>query len=576
MNYLGLDTETINGKCRLLCLSDGSIFKIRSAKDVRAFLDQWEAQDFVAFNADYDIQSLMVYLPRGIVDDLLKGFPAEYEGLTLVYVKDKFFKFDDNVIYDCYQFYQMGLDRAAKKYLGEGKGDVDAAHIAKENIYSQQVIDYCIRDAQLVLKLFNVFHDALPDSVKDVPPLSNAYYSGKYFKDELKANRKIPVNVNREFRKIYYGARNEILERGHYPEGLWYYDISGAYPYEIAMLPALKDPYITRGKSYCREAAFSVYHVKAFIPDPYVSPILSKMKGLSVYPVGHFDGLISKPEYERIKDYPHRIVSGQHIIPGEVEYPFKEKIDKLWGLRKTVPNPLPVKVIMNSLYGKMASAVPKWRGSGWKGMEGCIDVEWNRDGKVFYLVEDIFNSNFVYASHITAKVRCRMYDLIKEFPKDIVAVQTDSVMSKAPLPLRVTDKLGDWKVEFWDEAYVLGSGVYFFRIGNEWEGKFRGFNFPKDRLPKVMHDLLTGKGPSVEFGSKKRVSLQESRRIDDDALANVIMDVTKRLNINFDKKRVWGDVWKSGSEIKTKRIVSKPHFFYRPDVQLELNFKSGV
>lgn len=569
MIYLGLDTETINGSCRLLCLSDGSVFKMKSIYDVKRFLKKWQGQDFIAFNADYDIQALIKYLPRNIIDLLLKGITAEYDGITMVYIPDKFFKFNDNVIYDCYQFYHMGLDRAAKKYLGKGKGAVDAAQITEANIYTDKVIKYCIRDAKLVAELFSTFREALPDSVKDVPPLSNAYYSGKYFADELRSNRGIELRVNKQFRGAYHGARNEIFERGHYPDGLYYYDISGAYPYEIALLPSMKNPFVIDSKAYAPDADFSIYRVQAFIDNKFVSPVLMKTQTLSVYPGGFFDGLVTKPEYERIKDYPHKILAASHIGQRSKYCPFKSKIDELWALRKTVSNPMPVKIIMNSLYGKMASAVPKWQKSP-GGMGACLDIEWARNGKIYYLVEDLFHSNFVYASHITAKVRCRMYDIVNEFPDDIVAVQTDSVMSKRPLPLRISDRLGDWKVEKWDEAYVLGSGVYFFRIGDEWQGKFRGFDFPKDRLLSVMKALLSSEKTRIEFPSKRRVSLQESRRIKDDSLANIIMDATKKLDINFDKKRLWESCWLSGREIRTKRIKSIALFHYRPELQLSL------
>lgn len=571
MNYLGLDTETINGACRLLCLSDESVFKIKSIFDVKRFLKKWKGQDFIAFNADYDIQSLLKYLPRNIIDMLLKGIPVDFMDMKLIYVPDKFFKFGDNVIYDCYQFYHMGLDRAAKKYLGKGKGAVDASKITEKNIYSDKVIKYCIRDAKLVAELLSSFREALPDSVKDVPPLSNAYYSGKYFAKELGDNRALEVTINRKFREVYHGARNEIFERGYYPDGLYYYDISGAYPYEISLLPGMKNPFIIDSKAYAPDADFSVYRVQAFIDNKFISPVLMKTNTLSIYPGGFFDGLVTKPEYERIKDYPHKILSASHIGQRTNQRPFKAKIGELWALRQSVSNPLPIKIIMNSLYGKMASAVPKWQGAFPTGGRGaCLDIEWARDGKIYYLVEDIFNSNFVYASHITAKVRCRMYDIVKAFPDDIVAVQTDSVMSKRPLPLRVSDQLGDWKVEKWDEAYVLGSGVYFFRIGDEWQGKFRGFDFPKDRLLSVMKALLSSEKTRIEFPSKRRVSLQEARRINDDSLANIIMDATKKLDINFDKKRLWAGSWLSGREIRTKRITSIAHFHYRPDLQLSL------
>jgi len=47
MNFIGLDTETIKGYARLLCLSDGRVFRIRNKIDVIRFFEEFQNESYV-------------------------------------------------------------------------------------------------------------------------------------------------------------------------------------------------------------------------------------------------------------------------------------------------------------------------------------------------------------------------------------------------------------------------------------------------------------------------------------------------------------------------------------------------
>jgi len=180
-----------------------------------------------------------------------------------------------------------------------------------------------------------------------------------------------------------------------------------------------------------------------------------------------------------------------------------------------------------------------------------------KDGRYYYKIEDIEKSNFIYASEITAQVRMRLYDLLYKYKEHILMVQTDSVISDIPLPLDVDKKkLGAWDLKVWDEAYLIGSGVYFYRIGKDWFMKYRGFNFSGKKAEDILEQILNTKSNYIDFDIKKHISLVEARRTHDETLANMIVDATRRLNINFDKKRIWLGKWDSCKDIQTVKIPS--------------------
>ncbi len=562
IDFFGLDTETVKGYCRLLCLSDGRVFRIHNLQDVMEFFfsfNRVRKAQFLAWNADFDIQALIKYFPKEALNSLMKGieviYSVEKSSMSFQYIKGKFLQFDGNYIFDACQYYGTSLLEASKKYLPEEdwKLDVDASKISEENIYTEEVIQYCTRDALAALKLFTRFHAALPESLHRVKPISNAFYSWNYFRSELRRNRPRP-EVNKFFRNAYHGGRFEIYERGYF-KNLYVYDINSAYPYEISKLRSLETTHYLQLPSYVHEASYSLYNVKVDLTDKFVSPLLVQDKGLCIYPTGHFEGWITKGEYERIQDHDPEIIHGFHIYAGR-DTPFKEKVEELYEQKKRSGFPLPFKIILNSLYGKTAQATPKFiRPEECSEPTDAIDFV-DSDGISYVKFEDISKSNFIYASEITAETRLRLYDLVKRYPDKILMVQTDSVISKGPLELPLSAKIGDWKLEKWDEAYLIGSGVYFFLSGGVWHLKFRGFNFQAGKVEACLEAVLKAKSPRVTFQVKKRYSIQEAARLHDEELGNQILEVARVLNINFDRKRIWESTWKSGTEIKRKRIRS--------------------
>ncbi len=574
-DFLGLDTETVEGFARLLCLSDGRIFEFNKPRDVIDFLTAFKPVRktyFFAWNADFDIQALMKWLPKKLQRILIKGVETVLEtddqghGISVQYIKGKFLQFDGNYIFDALQYYGSSLKEASVKYLPEDerKMEFHAASISEENVFSEEVKQYCCRDALACFKLFLKFHNALPENLKRVKPISNAFYAYAYFRNELKENRG-KRDVNDYFRNAYHGGRFEIFERGHF-DRLYVYDINSAYPYEIARLRGLARSRYVNLAAYVPEASYSVFKVRVRFDGKFVSPLLYNDKGLCCYPCGYYEGYVTKGEFERIREFDPQVLEGFHIY-GTGDHPFRDKVNELYERRKRSGFPLPFKIILNSLYGKTGQATVKYVTTADLGGDMKVVDFVDSDGVTYVKCEDLSKSNFVYASEITARTRLRLYDIVRDNPDDVVMVQTDSIISKVPLDrLRLSDGLGDWKLETWDEAYLIGSGVYFYRIGNVWKGKYRGFNFKADRIEAIMQTILKAKTSKVSFQTLKRFSLQEAERLHDDTLGNQILEVTRKMDLNFDRKRVWLDSWKNGREVQTKKIKSLALYLDSPSL----------
>ena len=569
LDFLGLDTETVDGYARLIGLSDGSLYRIDSMKDIASFFLSFlkaKRTYFFAWNADFDIQAIIKYFPKKWLFLLLKGISIEVEldgeKLVIHYVKGKYLQFDHNYIFDACQYYGTSLKVAAQKYLpeDEGKLEFDAATISEKNIRSPEVETYCVRDALIAHKLFSKFWGGLPEKLKGTRPISNAFYSWAYFRKELEANRPKPA-VNEYFRNAYHGGRFEIYQRGAFKR-LYVYDINSAYPYEISKLRTLVGAHYVNSSEYLPGATYSVYKIRVNITEKFVSPLLLKDKGLCCYPVGHFEGYVTKGEYEAVRPYGPEIIEGYHIYAGR-EHPFAEKVRELYFKRRSSGYSLPYKIILNSLYGKCGSSVEKFVKAEDVGEDVSIVDYMDKDGVSYVKFEDLSKSNFIYASEITARTRLRLYEIVKENSNEIIMVNTDSVVSTTPLRLCLSSNLGDWKPEIWEEAYIIGSGVYFYRVGAEWRGKYRGFPFRESVVKDILQKVLRAKTAYVSFNVKKRYSIQEAWRIHDEELGNIIRDVSRKLNLNFDRKRVWKGAWKRGSDLRRIRIKSQALYLDR-------------
>jgi len=567
MNFIGLDTETIKGYARLVCLSDGRVFKIYNKRDVIKFFEEFSKQNFIAFNADYDIQAFLKFFPKNILEKLTMGISTSYGRKKMFYIKDKFLKFGSNYIFDCMQFFHSSLDKAAKKYLNKRKVKFDVKNLDENIIYSKGCINRCVKDAELALGLFQYFGESLPANVKECRPFSSASYTQDYFKNEIRDS--LPSRkVNDMFHKAYRGGRFEVLQRGYF-KNVFMYDINSAYPDEICKLKEFSiGSKLKCVPKYFEDADYSVYHLEVNLDNKFLSPLVCQQGLRLIYPVGRFNVWVTKREFECVySDMRNdiKILFALHIFmddEGRTTFPFKEKMDWLYYMKQKSNNKEAYKVILNGLYGKLAQRILRWvtvkQFDSFKPPEDLIDTYTDWEGSKYIQFEDMRKSNFIYASEITARCRMKMYEVACHTPKGIIAIQTDSIISEGKLNVPLSDKIGDWHLEKWDELYMIGCGVYFYRKGKKWYSKNRGFKMEgksvKDRLDKI----LRSNSEEVSYTVSSKLSIKQARIQHTEWMANIIGTEERKININMDRKRDWLNSWSCGREISTERLNSYP------------------
>jgi hypothetical protein len=137
--------------------------------------------------------------------------------------------------------------------------------------------------------------------------------------------------------------------------------------------------------------------------------------------------------------------------------------------RRGEQSQLALKLGLNSLYGKTAQRVgydtynqiPKWH-----------QYEW--------------------AGYITSRTRARLFQAAIQASEQnaLIALETDAVFSMVELDLPVSDKLGEWGFDTFDDCIYLQSGVYWLKQdGGEWHSKFRGMDPDTLTIDKTMRYL---------------------------------------------------------------------------------------
>src|SRR5262249_54510849 len=170
----GLDTETHNGRAILIATSRLYTLFPRSFEECLEFLFSVGHEDLVCWNADYDISAMLKFLSPGTLERIYQNHRWQWTSrlrswttdgfIHLHYLPSKFLRVSAGekkiTIYDLQQFYNMKLEIAARKFLGEKKKDPGVnwkdfqAVLSGDPRFSKeqknQIIDYCIHDARLV------------------------------------------------------------------------------------------------------------------------------------------------------------------------------------------------------------------------------------------------------------------------------------------------------------------------------------------------------------------------------------------------------------------------------------------
>lgn len=472
---------------------------------LRFLTDHAEPGDInVIFGGSYDANMWLADLPRKNLEQIWRSGQTHFAGYLIRYQWRKCFiaKSADTgrtaTIWDVLGFFQTRFVDTVKLWLPEV--DVTEMEQMKEARPDfdlrdlERIISYNADECRLLVRVCESLFAAF-----DVAGIRLNRYdgAGAIAAALLRANGvlehkgQLPPRVQEAAQFAYAGGRIEAPRAGCLDEGAVYRaDINSAYPTHIRNLPCLAaghGRWVHHVKSArARVGHFAVLHVRwAFDkPAPFYPFFYREHDGRILFP-SEGEGWYWSPE----------VVAAQRCGAGSAldivesyeweqscncEAPFEwvcDLYEERQQFKKMLdagdPNgraELPVKLGLNSLYGKMAQQVGAKHGA-----------------PTFH--------NLAWAGYVTSCTRASLYETAMQHPKSVIAFATDAIISTERFDVPYGKGLGEWSGEQFDGIVLVQPGVYFLRqCEKEWEtahkdaAKYRGF----DKGTLVRDEILAG------------------------------------------------------------------------------------
>jgi len=295
------------------------------------------------------------------------------------------------------------------------------------------------------------------------------------------------------------------------------YDINSAYPYAITQIPDLSKGKWIKRKLIHKTAKLGFFRIRAKIPDcKYIPPFPFRTKHDIIFPSGEFETYCTLAELQACESKTfYRILESYQFITNSDIYPYRDFIQNLYQKRmelKEQNNPLqlPIKIILNSIYGKTGQ---------------CVN----------HKIGNLFNP--VIFAFITGFCRAQLYDFVRknDIERDVVFFATDSICTRKKLDVN-SSKLGDFSCDNEaDDVFALQNGFYRFNV--KWKqrglGKLNG---------KEIEQLDTFEKNGRLYYS---FVVNRNNRLRSSIIQNKIGDIgkikpeTREFNLNADRKRFW-------------------------------------
>lgn len=276
-----------------------------------------------------------------------------------------------------------------------------------------------------------------------------------------------PIEVKTASRYAYAGGRFELFHVGNYQDGVFGIDINSAYPHGISQLPSLAGGTWEHVISPDSIEKFAVYRIRlnrkmGFVKPP--SPLFHRdERGNISYP-WRVEGWYWGPEANILINDPQTdVMEGWVFTPKTDRKPF-DWINETYNQRrqwkqKGIAAEYALKLLMNSLYGKMAQRV------GWD--------EKTRRIPPWHQLE--------WAGWVTSNTRAALYNVMHKIPYgSLISVETDGIFTTVnpeSLGIISSKELGKWEITEYAQIIYLQSGLAIMREPNgAWKIKTRGFD----------------------------------------------------------------------------------------------------
>ncbi len=557
-----VDTETFHGECKLIADSFGNHLLDGDIDAVLSFLThkRFRQTHVFAYNLQYDAEAILKLLPVETLDEIVADRSADYHGYLIKYIPKKLLTIryqgrNTTRVFDIAQFFETSLDHALEKYLGLRKTDYkNRARLNTDlSVWEKElpeIIAYNADDAYKTGLLGSFLQSNIQNLFKFNP---RSYISKASLAKDLVRQvgyvpnvRKIPRGARKYAFYSYKGGRFEVCQRGYFPDTRLY-DINSAYPFVIRNLVDVTLGEWRKVTGVHDSALYGFYLCDVYVIPSFLCPLAYFLpNGVLCFPSGHFKTYLTKEEVEGYrKDALVEILHGWEFTPTEIQYPFRSYIDNLFEQKQKVDKKDYqydlVKKMMNSLYGTFYEKV---------------------DEEDKLLAGILFNP--CYASIITAQTRLTLYAEAKKHERDVIALQTDSVLYKGSVSVQTSNVLGGWQLENEGQAVVLQSGIYQLDGKVRTRGMQKAANVTVYGIPYKDVFAAIRDNPAyttLKYSQERPLHLREcmSGRRDltrDDI--NVWQVVEKSIGVNKDIKRRWSQPFEHGGDIFTTAHSSDP------------------
>jgi len=559
----GLDSETYTtGEPFMFCSSRGDTILPADLLET-LFTERYVNTHFFLYNLTFDTGSILYRLPEIFLKELWEFNKTQWDGYTFDSVPHKYLKIsrgkDAVWFWDIRQYYGMSLDNAAKKYLGKSKIEVGTKNFspAYVKIHWNMISKYCVRDATLTEELARYFIEHLEAfGITTSSFYSGASISAKYFSEHCRV-----VDVWRYWKHYpklleyatdsYEGGKFEVTAAGS--GTLYEYDISSAYPFEIANLVDIRKARVKFSSQYQKKAVYGFLKVKIIASDVHL-PCGIMEKSARLYPQGCYYTTITKQEYDYCKKMrvSVKILSAYWLFVKSKVYPYRKEVNRLFKIKSDYKGKDPmtyniIKIILNSWYGKMAQVTFDKRKRKWK-----AGMYWNP----------------IFASIITANTRIRVSAMQNKYRDECVAVHTDSILLTRPAAGKentTQGDLGDFEYVTHGPGTVIACGMY--QIGALCA--FKGFDPVKGKDEKTGKKIYyTWKELLTKHKNKTCFSYpylhvetwyEAMAKNHGTSAINVFHPKTpKKIDLNCDVKRKWPGKFTGAALLKNELIRSEP------------------
>jgi hypothetical protein len=444
---------------------------------------------------DLDPDSLAALWEFGTVT--WKGYKISYKSRKQFTVSHKASR-RSACIWDVFGFFQKSFVGVLKEWCPElntdAMSEMKDARPAFDWSMFDEILAYCLDECELLVRVVNLLFDAF-----DQADIQLSRYDGagavaaallkKYgVKDYLPEDGDVPAAVQLASQHAYAGGRIEAPQLGyaeHQP--IHRNDINSAYPTHIATLPCLAHGRWIQRNGRPTSGSFSMCLVDWSFDERPFYPFFYREHGGSIYFPQMGSGWYWLCEVEAAEESMQLAKRERIGISISYEWvstcqhkPF-EWVPKLYDERLKLKARLaagdpsgraeiPIKLGLNSLYGKMAQQV---------GM-----VTKDKDGK--WIKRRPTYHNLCWAGYVTANTRASLFRVAMQRPSSVIAFSTDAVTTTENVEVKTGKQLGEFTYERFDGIYMAQPGVYFLRPeGKAWatdeagkakEAKYRGFD----------------------------------------------------------------------------------------------------